>query len=152
VARLTQADSLYRGGFLEQLVVRGSAAFDEWVTLLHERLHLSALDALDALAAYHEARGEDEMARQYAWRILALEPWDEAAHRCVMRVLARKGRRSAALAQYERCRQTLADELGIEPSEETTALCQQLRARAPAATTARSMVVGRSTPIGHRQA
>jgi DNA-binding SARP family transcriptional activator len=41
-----------------------------------------------------------------------------------MRVLARKGQRSAALAQYERCRQVLADELGVEPSIETTALYQ----------------------------
>lgn len=150
VARLTQALSLYRGDFLEHLVVRGSAAFDEWLMVMHERMHYSALDALAALTDYHEGRREDELARQYAWRTLNLEPWDEAAHRCVMRVLARKGRRNAALAQYERCRQTLADELGIEPSEETAALCQQLRAGAPAL--ARTRTVGALAPLGHWQA
>jgi DNA-binding SARP family transcriptional activator len=126
-ARLAEALALYRGDFLQHLVVRDSAAFDEWVTLQRERLHRSALEALAVLAAYHEGRGEDDLARQYAWRTLALEGWDEAAHRCVMRVLARKGQRSAALAQYEGCRKVLAEELGVEPSAETTALYEQIR-------------------------
>jgi DNA-binding SARP family transcriptional activator len=86
VARVTEAVSLYRGDFLQQLEVRDSAAFEEWVTLWRERLHREALDALAALAAYHEINGGDDLARQYAWRTLTLEPWDEAAHRCVMRV------------------------------------------------------------------
>jgi len=135
-ARLTQAVTLYRGEFLQQLLVRGSVAFDEWVTLMRERLHRSALEALAQLVAYHERCGADELARQYAWRTLALEGWDEAAHRCVMRVLSRKGQRGAALAQYARCRQVLADELGIEPSAETTALYEQLRTRTLASTVA----------------
>ncbi len=135
-ARLTQAVTLYRSDFLQQLLVRGSVAFDEWVTLTRERLHRSALEALAQLGAYHERCGADELARQYAWRTLALEGWDEAAHRCVMRVLSRKGQRGAALAQYARCRQVLADELGIEPSAETTALYEQLRTRTLASTVA----------------
>ncbi|HEY3230348.1 MAG TPA: BTAD domain-containing putative transcriptional regulator [Roseiflexaceae bacterium] len=144
-ARLTQAVTLYCGDFLQQLVVRASVAFDEWVTLTRERLHRSALEALAALAAYHEGCGADDLARQYAWRQLALEGWDEAAHRCVMRVLARRGQRSAALAQYERCRRVLADELGVEPSAETTALYEQLRTR-----TLARMVAGAAvrTPSG----
>jgi DNA-binding SARP family transcriptional activator len=151
-ARLTQAATLYRGGFLERLVVRGSVAWEEWVMLLHERLHCSALEALAALMAYHEGRNEDDLARQYAWRMLALEGWDEAAHRCLMRVLARRGQRNAALAQYERCRRVLADELGIEPSEETTALYEQLRAKAPAATVARAWAAGRLVPLSQGRA
>ncbi len=125
-ARLTQAVALYRGGFLQQVVVRDSAAFDEWVTLTREQLHHAVVEALAALAAYHEAQAEDDLARHYAWRTLALDPWNEAAHRCVMRVLARKGQRNAALAQYERCQQVLAEELGIVPTAETTALYEQI--------------------------
>jgi len=127
VTRLSEATRLYRGELLQQVVVRDSVAFEEWLTLTRERLHRQALDALGRLAAYHEMRGEDEQARQYAWRTLALEAWDEAAHRCLIRVLVRNGQRAAALAQYERCRKVLADELGVEPSAETTALYEQLR-------------------------
>jgi membrane fusion protein (multidrug efflux system) len=57
-----------------------------------------------------------------------------------MRVLARKGQRSAALAQYERCRQVLAVELGIEPSDETTVLYQQLHANMRVSTTIRTPI------------
>jgi len=149
VARLTQAVRLYRGDFLQQLVVRGSAAFDEWATLLREQLHYSVLEALAQLAAYHEGCGADDLARQYAWRQLALELWDEAAHRCVMRVLVRKGQRRAALAQYERCRQVLADELGAEPSAETTALYEQIRTRTLTQTVAWTAV---RTPSGNLHA
>lgn len=129
-AWLAEATALYRGDFLQQLEVRDSMAFEEWVTPRREQLHRDTLEALAALAAYHEAQGHDSLARQYAWRTLALEPWDEAAHRCVMRVLARKGQRSAALAQYARCRTVLADELGAEPAGETTALFEQIRSGA----------------------
>jgi DNA-binding SARP family transcriptional activator len=127
VTRMSQAVALYRGEFLQQLEVRDSVAFDEWVMLWRERLQRAALEALAQLASHHEAQGQDKLARQYAWRTLALEGWDEAAHRCVMRVLARNGQRSAALAQYERCRKVLADELGVEPSAETRALYEQIR-------------------------
>jgi hypothetical protein len=45
-----------------------------------------------------------------------------------MRALAHKGQCSAALAQYERCRKLLAEDLGVEPCVETTALYEQIRA------------------------
>jgi DNA-binding SARP family transcriptional activator len=47
-----------------------------------------------------------------------------------MRVFARKGQRSAALAQYERCRRVLAHDLGLEPAPETIALYNRIRAGA----------------------
>jgi hypothetical protein len=45
-----------------------------------------------------------------------------------MLLLARDGQRSAALAQYETCRQVLAEELGVEPGAETLALYERIRA------------------------
>ena len=125
--QLARAVELYRGAFLQQISVPDSVAWEEWALLTREQLHGQMLDALAQLMAYHEARGEDDQARQYAWRALAQEAWDEAAHRCLMRVYARSGQRSAALAQYERCRKVLADELGIAPAAETTALYEHIR-------------------------
>src|SRR6266508_2474740 len=126
VTRLEQAVALYRGDFLAQFALRDSVAFSEWALVSRERLHRQALGALASLMAHHEHTGADQAAQTYARRLLALEPWDEAAHCCLMRVLVRQGRRNAALAQYERCRQVLADELGIEPSAETTALYERI--------------------------
>ena len=41
------------------------------------------------------------MARHYAWRTLALESWDEAAHRSLMRVLERGGQRNRTSVHVE---------------------------------------------------
>lgn len=125
--RLAAAAALYRGPFLQQVDVADSVAWEEWALLTRERLHGQVLDTLAQLMAYHEAAGQDDPARQYAWRALGLESWDETAHRCLMRVYARGGQRGAALAQYDRCRKVLADELGIAPAAETTALYEQIR-------------------------
>jgi predicted ATPase len=45
----------------------------------------------------------------------------------MMRLLALNGQRGAALVQYEKCRQVLAEELAVEPAVETTALYEQIR-------------------------
>ena len=46
----------------------------------------------------------------------------------MMRVLALEGQRGAAIAQYEKCRRVLAEELGVEPSSETRALYESILA------------------------
>jgi hypothetical protein len=51
----------------------------------------------------------------------------EQAHRQLMRLLALNGQRGAALAQYETCWRALAEQLDIEPAQETTRLYEQIR-------------------------
>jgi len=125
--RLREAVELYRGEFLEHMALPDSATLQEWALLKRESLHRAALEALTALADYHERRGEIALARAYAQRQVDLEPWNEEAHQQLMRLLALEGRRSAALAQYEACRRTLAAELSVAPTRETTALCEHIR-------------------------
>ena len=64
---------------------------------------------------------------RHAWRQVELDPWREEAHLQVMRLLALDGQRGASLAQYEACRRLLRDELGVEPSAETTELYEAIR-------------------------
>ncbi|MBI4321169.1 MAG: AAA family ATPase [Chloroflexi bacterium] len=118
---------LYRGNFLEGFYIGDSPAFEEWATLKREQFGRSALKALHWLAAYWEERGQYERAQAYAQRQIALEPWREEAHQQVMRLLALGGQRSAALAHYKTCCRLLADELGVEPARETTALYESIR-------------------------
>ncbi len=122
LARLRQAVDLYHGDFLADFTVADSAPFEEWRRITQEQLHLQMLDALTQLGAAAEAAGDDTQALHAAHQLLTLEPWLEAAHRQVMRLLAQRGQRAAALAQYQRCRQVLAEALGGEPDPETTAL------------------------------
>jgi DNA-binding SARP family transcriptional activator len=125
--KLAQAVALYRGDFLTGFSIGDSAIFDEWSTLKREQLRRQALASLQRLIAYHEANKAYETALTYAWRQLDLEPWQEEGHRQVMRLLALNGQRGAALAQYETCQHTLAEELNVEPAPETAALYEQIR-------------------------
>ena len=133
LARLHQAVDLYRGDFLSGFTVDDSAPFEEWRRITQEQLHIQMLDVLQLLANAAESSGDAESALHIAHRQLALEPWLEAAHRQIMRIQAQRGQRTAALAQYQRCRQVLAVELGVEPDDETTTLYEQINSGQPLA-------------------
>ena len=107
-----------------------STLFEEWATLKREWLHREAIEALFTLTDYYIRRGDLARARQAAWRQVELEPWREEAHRQLIHLLAMAGERSAALAQYETCRRILAQELGVEPMTETTALFEAIKREA----------------------
>ena len=124
---LAEALDLYRGPFLEGFSVDSSVAFEEWMLLRGERLRREALAALRRLAIHHEARGEIGDALAYARRQVDLEPWQEEGQRQLMRLLALDGQRGLAVAQYNACRGTLVDQLGVEPAFETTELYDKIR-------------------------
>jgi hypothetical protein len=152
-ALLAAAAELYQGAFLAGFALDGSPAFDEWIRLEQEWLHLRVLDALEKLAAYHQRRGQVELAQKYAYRQLEMEPWRETAHRQLMHSLACAADYSAALAQFARCRDILSAELGVEPSAETVRLYEDiLVARAthfrplPAAS---DPLIGREEALAH---
>jgi len=127
LAKLEKAVDLYQGSFLEGFSLEDSSVFEEWTLLTRERLARQASSMFHALAESYEQREDYLQAQSFTWRQLELEPWDEVAHQRLMRILAHSGQRSAALAQYETCRQVLADELGVEPAEETVAIYEQIR-------------------------
>jgi WD40 repeat protein/DNA-binding SARP family transcriptional activator len=125
--RLKQTIHAYRGSFLEGFSLADSPPFEEWLLYKREQINRQILGGLRRLASHYESRGEHESAMIYARRRLELEPWDEDAHRQLMRALACSGQRSAALAQYETCSRLLKEELGVEPGRETTALYESIR-------------------------
>lgn len=127
VERLEQAVALYRAPFLEGFFVKNSVPFEEWLLFKREQLAHQATSALRQLTDIYEERGDYETAQGYAQQLLHFEPWQEEMHQTLMRLLARSGQRGAALAQYRTCCRILAEELGVEPMPETTALAQQIR-------------------------
>jgi DNA-binding SARP family transcriptional activator len=70
---------------------------------------------------------EFEAAITYARRWLSLDPLLEMSHRALMELYARTGQRSATLRQYQECEHLLEEELGIQPSAETTLLYDRMR-------------------------
>jgi WD40 repeat protein/DNA-binding SARP family transcriptional activator len=130
ITRLAEAAELYRGEFLAGFSLADSVPFDEWVTVQREQLHQQQIQVLETLTAAAELRGEYGAQVTYARRQLMLEPWREPAAVQLMRGLWAAGQRGAALEQYESLRRVLADELGIEPDEQTRALSEQIRSGA----------------------
>lgn len=127
-AQLQQAIALYRGDFLDDLLVSDAPEFESWVLTLREQARQQFQAMLVRLVDEAYAAGQWADGIGWARRLLALEPWDEGAHRQLMRLLAANGQRSAALAQFRVCVDLLAEELGVEPEPETVALAEAIRA------------------------
>ena len=119
--------SRWRGMVMDGLRLDDAPGFDEWLDAQRSRLQGLRASALEVSARDHEQRGERGIALQRIEQLLALDPLQEQHHRDAMRLLAATGRREAALAQYERCRAVLRDELGLQPMAETEALVASLR-------------------------
>ncbi|HYI16661.1 MAG TPA: BTAD domain-containing putative transcriptional regulator, partial [Thermomicrobiales bacterium] len=115
---------------LTGLAPRDAPAFETWLAAERERRGQQLRELARRQLEWLVASSQLEAGISLAHRLLAAEPWNEDVHRNIMRLLARSGQIPAALAQYERCRDTLAEELGIEPQLETTALFERLKAGA----------------------
>jgi DNA-binding SARP family transcriptional activator len=89
------------------------------------------LEALIGVGQCHEARRELEGAISWYRRALEVDELREDVHRRIMHCYAEAGRRSEALAQYDRCREILRRELDIEPSVETKRLYERTAGRTP---------------------
>ncbi|MFE9688648.1 BTAD domain-containing putative transcriptional regulator [Micromonospora sp. NPDC005806] len=118
VRLLREAVALWRGAAMQDVGLPDSAAFDAAVTRL-ERLRLTAMeDRFDAeISLGHGAELVTELTD-----LVAAHPLRERLVAALMRALVATGRDTEALLVYERTREALADELGIDPSPELSAL------------------------------
>ncbi len=127
LSHLEEAITLYRGDFLAGFSPKDSSPFEDWVLLVRERLRREYLETLRRLVARHGGSGDGARALEAARRWAEADPWDEAAQRELMHLLALGGQRSAALVRYEQCAEELAAELGVEPEAATTQLYERIR-------------------------
>lgn len=122
---LARAVTLYGGDLLESLALR-EAPFEEWLLAERERLRQLALDAFAKLLRHQRNSGALDDAVTTALRLLALDPLQEPVHRVLMRLYVERGRRAAALRQYQLCVSALARELRVEPERATKQLYQEV--------------------------
>ena len=125
---LRAAIALYRGEFLQGFHVRNAAPFEEWMLQQREQLRLSTIQALETLTSWSLAHSDYAAGLVASRQLLALEPWHEQAHRQTMRLLVLTNQRTKSLSHFERAKVQLAEELGVEPSAETVALYEQIKA------------------------
>jgi diguanylate cyclase (GGDEF)-like protein len=128
VRHLEKAVDIYRGEFMEGIYLDDSQRGQEWITYEREQLYTQVLTAVQNLIAYYTLQGDHEQALKFAQQLVSLAPYEESAHRTLMQMFSNIGRRSAALEQYQTCKRILQEELGVEPSAETTALYNLIKA------------------------
>jgi predicted ATPase/DNA-binding SARP family transcriptional activator len=126
VARLEELVGLYRGEFLAGIPIGDSEVFEDWLVRWQQRLRQLAVDAWDTIARWYELRGALDRASDALAHQIVIAPWLEPAYRRQMDLLWRQGKRSEALALFERCQTVLDDELGVEPEAETVALFDRI--------------------------
>jgi DNA-binding SARP family transcriptional activator len=125
-AELETALGLYRG---DVIAVDPSA---EWEAL-RTRLRRKRVEAYEDLADAHLSLGRPRDASASAERAVEIDPTRESAYRRLMTAHYAAGEQDAALAAYERCRNILADELGVNPLPETMTLHERILQRVPIA-------------------
>ena len=121
---LVEAIGLYSGDLLAGFSVNAEP-FETWLRDERERLRDALLKAFDTLIDL-QAADTPEIACETAMRCLKVEATWETAHRWLMRLHAKQGRRSAALRQYQQCVATLRSELEAQPARETQLLYQEI--------------------------
>lgn len=122
-----RALELYRGDFLSGFELLDSPLFNDWLRRRQSYYRSVAIELLEQTVNHHIEYHRFADAMSTARRLLNIEPWHERSHRQLMWLLATSGQRGAAIEQYQRCRQLLADELDLEPEPETTALFERIQ-------------------------
>ena len=129
VESLEAAVQLYRGDFLQGFTLDDSPQFDDWQFFQAEELRRTLAAGLEALVEQQIVGQRYATAIGYARRWLALDPLHEPACRALMKLYAWSGQYEAAIRQFHQCAQTLQEEIGVEPDEETLQLYAQIRNR-----------------------
>ncbi|MFD0558918.1 BTAD domain-containing putative transcriptional regulator [Stackebrandtia endophytica] len=104
-----------------------------WIPYI-QRLIDTRLDALEERAVLYVHNGQHSDAISELRGLIAEHPLRESLWRQLMTAQSSAGQRAEAIDTYAKLRSTLADELGIEPSEES----QQVHRRLLGAPTARA--------------
>jgi DNA-binding SARP family transcriptional activator len=96
--------------------------YEDWVIFERERLRQLRLHSLEATAGQLCARGQYASALDAAFEAVRHEPLRESAHRMVMLIHLAEGNFAEALWEYERFRELLLGQLGVEPSPDLAGL------------------------------
>jgi two-component SAPR family response regulator len=110
---------LYHGDYVEPF-------YSEWCRFRRDELRQAYLDARGQLAQLAWANSQFEESAQHWQQMLAVDMCQEEAHYGLMRCYLRQGKRGMALRQYQRCRDTLQQELNMPPGPAIQHLYQRL--------------------------
>ncbi|HEU5182918.1 MAG TPA: BTAD domain-containing putative transcriptional regulator [Gemmatimonadaceae bacterium] len=124
-----EALALYGGDLLGGFFLSDAPLFERWLDSERARLREMSCAASGRLTARCESTADVTGALHWSSRALDLSPYDEAALRRRLGLLDRSGNRVGAVREYEAFATRMRDDLDVEPSPETRAVIEQIRAR-----------------------
>ncbi|MHA6204887.1 alpha/beta fold hydrolase [Dyella soli] len=134
LAALEHAANLAAAEFAEGLVIDECDELSAWLQRQRESLRQAREQALAQLVTRLEGARQHERALRHAQDLVAIDSLNEAAQRRLIRLYAAVGQPHTALQQFQRCRQVLHDELGVEPEAETLQVADEIGVRDVATT------------------
>ncbi|MDR3036926.1 MAG: hypothetical protein LBU31_00735 [Coriobacteriales bacterium] len=113
-------EQMYRGDILSGCLV------DPFVQAAQTRYRSILVDVMLEASKLFSELGNDTNAVWFARKAFDTDPTREDVYRVLMAMQDRAGQRTSALRTYFDCKRFLSEELGIMPSQKTTALYQDL--------------------------
>jgi DNA-binding SARP family transcriptional activator len=145
---LREAARLYAGDFLAGFAVRGSPEFEDWHRMEADRLRRAADEVFRRAAEASAEAGDTARAIELSQRRIEIDPLNEPAHRALMVMEARGGRRSSAINRYREMVRVLDEELGVAPLDETKQVYEAIRRGRYSEDAPPTPVVAASEPLG----
>jgi DNA-binding SARP family transcriptional activator len=127
LSRTTDEQLLACGEFLEGFSL-DEPSFEQWLSGERTRLREVLRKILGERMADRIRSRNFDAALALGSKSIMLDPFQEQVQRDVMRVLTQMGRADAALANFERLKADLAQNLGVAPERETEDLAREIRA------------------------
>jgi len=120
LAAIRAAEQVYRGDVLPGDI------YDDWFAPVRSRCRHEFEDAMLRAAKILEERGAPHEGLSMLRRPMTHDVLREDFYQAALRLQIAAGQRSAAIETYMSCRSRLVEDLGIDPSRETTALYEQV--------------------------
>src|SRR5712692_2291123 len=117
-ALLTMVE-LYQGDYVQPF-------YSDWCSFRRDELRRIYLEARNLLAHIAWRQEEFDESAIHWQHMLAMDNWIEEAHYGLMRYYIRTGKRGLALRQYQRCVETLQQELGARPGQAIQSFYQRI--------------------------
>lgn len=136
VARRVMGEALDLGSRGEVLE---DEPYPEWAEELRRTYRTRTLGIRLDSAELALAEGDTRAALDHARAAMAIDPYGERAHRLAMLAHYAEGDQQSSLADYQRLRSLLAEDLGLEPTPET----RQIESAVLAQEDAASLLLGR---------
>ncbi len=114
------AEMLYQGEFM------ADGLYEDWMHSQRQLLQSNYLSLLDKLSQLYLETNDYAACMTVCNKMLTVDPCIEEAHRQIMMCYSRQGQLYLAQRQYHWCVSALEENLEVPPSDETTALYDQL--------------------------